>query len=194
MKPAAAPSFRASLGLGRAFASVAWVLIFPVGFAAAVMLHSLFWLDWVHVMGALLWTAIDIFMGLVLGPVLQRVHPAARQEVVSQLMPRMLFLMPILAITVGFSGWTLGHWLGHFPPHQAPAPAIWAIGAITVILTVEGLGGILPINYRVFQAGRQAVPPLDTITRLVKLYRVLVTIQAVLQFALILLMVHLAVS
>jgi hypothetical protein len=183
-----------AVGLVRAFVSVSWVLLIPLGFAISAITGSLVLLDWAHVMGAILWTALDIFMGFVLGPILQRLEPSARKLVIGQLMPRMLFLMPIVAITVGWSGWVLGHRLGNFLPTNSEFPWIVVTGAITVVLTIQGLGGILPINVRVFREISKPVPDVGKVTRLMRLYRYLVAVQGVLQFIIIAIMTHLAVG
>ena len=191
--PSTAANFE-GLRLGKAFLSVVWILIFPVGLALSFVIPNIIVLEWTHVMAATLWTGLDIFMGFVLGPILQRLEPPIRKRVITQLMPRMLFLMPIVSITVGWSGWVLGHRLGNFlsasPNHG------WIIGAgvITLILTVQGLGWILPTNVRVFLETQKATPDFAKIGRLMNFYRYSVAFQGVLQFGIIVVMVRLAVG
>ncbi|MHB1611423.1 MAG: hypothetical protein ACYCT0_07010 [Sulfobacillus sp.] len=185
---------QSTIRLGKAFQSIAWVLLIPLGFAIAVITNNFALLDWAHVMGAILWTALDIFMGFVLGPILQRLEPSARKLVIGQLMPRMLFLMPIVAITVGWSGWVLGHRLGNFTPSSPAFPWIVAAGIITIVLTVQGIGAILPINVSVFKEVSKTHPNLDKVSRLMRFYRYLVAVQGLLQFVIVAIMVHLAVG
>lgn len=156
--------------------------------------HSLIVLDWTHVMAATLWTGLDIFMGFVLGPILQRLDSAVRQRVISQLMPRMLFLMPIVSITVGWSGWVLGHRLGNFVATSPNHAWIIVAGVITIILTGQGLGWILPTNIRVFLEIQKPNPDLARMGRLMAFYRYSVAFQGILQFAIIIVMVRLSVG
>lgn len=72
---------------------------------AAVLAPSLWFLNWVHVMSGLLWTGIELFMGFVIGPSLRRVDLAARRQIIERLMPRMLFLMPVLSISLSWRAW-----------------------------------------------------------------------------------------
>src|SRR6056297_2655117 len=62
---------------------------------------------YVHVMAGVLWTGIDLFMGLVLGPVLGGLDDEQMASVFRRLTPKMTFLMPALAITTIFGGVTL---------------------------------------------------------------------------------------
>lgn len=191
--PSVVPN-RDGLRLGQAFWSVVWVLVFPVGLALSFVVPNIMVLEWTHVMAATLWTGLDIFMGFVLGPILQRLEAPVRKRVITQLMPRMLFLMPIVSITVGWSGWVLGHRLGNFVPSSPNHAWIIVAGVITLILTVQGLGWILPTNIRVFLEIQKGSPDLTKIGRLMSFYRYSVAFQGVLQFAIIIVMVRLTVG
>jgi hypothetical protein len=58
-------------------------------------------LNYVHIMAGALWTGIDLFWGFVLGPILGAMDPKKRTAVFMRLMPRMTFLMPVLAGVTG---------------------------------------------------------------------------------------------
>ena len=63
-----------------------------------------------------------------------------------KLLPRMLFLMPSLAIITGTAGFYLAKTMGFF---ELPYPDIlWVYAAVVIItiLTVQGLCVLLPIN------------------------------------------------
>ncbi|MFB6194935.1 MAG: hypothetical protein ABEI80_02100 [Haloplanus sp.] len=92
---------------------------------------------YVHVMAGVLWTGIDLFMALVLGPVLGGLSVEERASVFRLFTPKMAFLMPALAaVTIG-GGVTLAERIGVFP-HAQPwiallvlattVPALLAIG------------------------------------------------------------------
>ncbi len=75
-----------------------------VALVVALLLDRFVALDYVHVMSGALWTGFDIFMGIVIGPILGRMSGPARTDFVQRLVPTMLFRMPTLAsvtITAG---------------------------------------------------------------------------------------------
>lgn len=74
-----------------------------MGMGLALVAHSLFWLDFVHVMSGVLWTGTDIFMGFILGPVLRHLEPEQRRAAINWLTKTMLYV-PVLAVTTGTAG------------------------------------------------------------------------------------------
>jgi hypothetical protein len=78
---------------------------------------------YIHVMAGVLWTGIDLFMGLVLGPVLGGADIDTRANFFERFTPKMTFLMPTLAVVTIFGGVTLAQRLGKFP-HSEPWIAI----------------------------------------------------------------------
>jgi hypothetical protein len=66
-----------------------------VAFVIASIAGNWLWaLTFCHVVGGGLWTAIDLFVGLIVGPILGRLSLAARAEFTARLMPKMVLLMP----------------------------------------------------------------------------------------------------
>ena len=61
----------------------------------------------VHVMAGVLWTGTDVFMALVLGPVLGGLDIDERASVFQRFTPKMTFLMPTLALVTIAGGITL---------------------------------------------------------------------------------------
>jgi hypothetical protein len=70
---------------------------------------------YVHVMAGVLWTGIDLFMALVLGPVIGGLAVETRASVFQRFTPKMTFLMPSLATVTIAGGITLALRLGVFP-------------------------------------------------------------------------------
>lgn len=169
-----------------------WVVIPFAALAAAIQSHVFWFLNYVHVFSAIMWTGIDIFMGFVLGPILRRVDLPVRQAIIRRLMPRMLFLMPTVSIVTTTAGWYLADWMGLF---RLPYPEIlwlWGTLAIVTLMTVQGLGILLPINLMVyFELGRDH-PDGDRVRRLMNRYVRVVAAQAVLQFTIIFIMAKFA--
>src|SRR5215211_4929385 len=72
-----------------------WVIIPIIAVIVAILSANLLLLNYVHVFTAILWTGTDIFMAFLLGPVLRNVSLSTRKEVISWLMPKMVFYMPL---------------------------------------------------------------------------------------------------
>lgn len=158
----------------------------------ATVSPSVWFLDFIHVFSGLLWTGIDLFMGFVIGPVLRRTDLAARRQVVRHLMPRMLYLMPTLAIVTGTTGWFLAERLGFI---ALPYPAFgWVLAALVIItiLTIQGLGVLLPANLRVYLEIRKESPDIERVARTMGLYVRMVGLQGLLQIVIIVIMAHFA--
>ena len=84
-----------------------WVLIPVVALIVAILSANLLLLNYVHVFTAILWTGTDIFMVFLLGPVLRNVNLSTRKEVISWLMPKMVFYMPTVAAITTTAGYFL---------------------------------------------------------------------------------------
>ena len=84
--------------------------------------NSLWALDAFHVVGGGLWTGIDLFFGLVLGPILGRMSIQARVELTARLMPKMVLIMPTLVTMTLAAGFQLARHNGMLDagyPHHA---------------------------------------------------------------------------
>lgn len=97
-----------------AFAAGA-VVIPLAAFVFAITLGSREVHTFVHVMAGVLWTGIDLFMALVIGPVLGGLNIEERASWFERFTPKMAFLMPTLATVTIFGGITLAIRLDVFP-------------------------------------------------------------------------------
>lgn len=170
------------------FRNLIWVAAAFAVVAGAILSNDRWLLNFVHVITGILWTGIDIFMGFVVGPIMRRMDAASRRAFIIRLVPRMLFLMPVLSIAVGTSGWFLARQLGYF---ELAAPTIYWVNAamvILVILTVQGLGFLLPTNVRVYLELRRERPDGERIGRLMRVYIYVIASQGVLQIMMIVIM------
>src|SRR5262245_30448547 len=79
---------------------------------AAIAANKLGPLEFLHVVFGAAWTVIDLFLGLVLGPILGRLSIPARIEMTKQLMPKLVLIMPTVVTVTLAAGWQLGHLLG----------------------------------------------------------------------------------
>ena len=93
-------------------AAVVFLPLAALGYAVTV--GSLQQHTYVHVMTGVLWTGIDLFMGLVLGPVIGGLDDDQSAAVFQRLTPKTAFLLPSLALVTIASGIALAQRLGLF--------------------------------------------------------------------------------
>jgi hypothetical protein len=156
--------------------------------AVVIWLDDRFILNFMHVMSGVLWTGIDLFMGFFVGPALRSAPFEARRAVTMRLVPRTLFLMPTLAIITGTTGWFHAKQLGFLETAWPQYGWVLAALVIIAILTVQGLGLLLPTNLRVYLELRKPEPDRERIGRLLKSYVYLVGFQGLMQVAMIVVM------
>lgn len=124
-------------------------LIFALNFGSRAVLN------YVHILTGACWTGIDLFMGFVLGPVLGGMEPKDRAVVFRRLVPKMTFLMPVLATVTIMSGIELAERLGLASLSNLSAslsnPWILASVVIVALLTIQGFGLLLPNEIRIFR-------------------------------------------
>ena len=174
----------------------AWYLVAAAGalvvMIAAILSPSLWFLNFLHVMTGALWTGIDLFMGFVVGPVLRRVSLDTRRAMIAGIIPRTLILMPALSIITSTTGWFLAVRLGYL---NLGFPEFWwvvaALGIVTV-LTVQGLGVLLPMNLKLYFEIQKPAPDHDKLKRWMRTYVRVVAVQGTMQVLIILVMARFA--
>lgn len=174
-----------------------WRNLIWAGLAIAIMIvailsEDLWFLNFVHVITGLLWTGIDLFMGFVIGPIMRRVSFSTRQAIITRLMPRMMFIMPTLAIIAPTAGWFLADIYGYL---ELEFPELWWLIAalvITTILSIQGIAILLPTNILVYLEMRKPEPDGERIGRLMRRYVRVVAFQGIMQVAIIVIMARFA--
>jgi hypothetical protein len=127
-------------------------------------------------------------MGFVIGPIMRTLPPPARRAMVLRLMPKTVFILPTLSIITGMTGFHHAAELGFF---DLPYPEYgWVLAAVVIIaiLTVQGLGLLLPSNLLVYFEMRKPAPDVARLGRLMKFYVYAVAFQGIMQVAIILVM------
>jgi hypothetical protein len=168
--------------------NLAYMALAFVALAVVIRLDNMWLLNFVHVMAGVLWTGIDLFMGFVIGPIMRGVSFEARRSIILRLMPKTLFLMPTLSIITGTAGYYHARQLGLL---DLPYPQFyWVIAALAIvgILTVQGLGILLPANLMVYLEMRKDRPDGPRIGRLMSRYIYAVIFQGLMQVAIIVVM------
>jgi len=150
---------------------------------AAILWGSDWLLNFIHVLAGGLWTGIDLFMGFVIGPILRRLSMDARRGVISALMPRTLILLPTLSIVTSTAGWFLAQRMGFLALGYPEFYWVIAALAIVTVLTVQGLGYLLPTNLRIYFEMQKPHPDGEKIGRWMHTYVRVVGVQGVMQVA-----------
>ena len=175
---------------------IRWNYLWYVALALAVMIaaiasHDRWFLNFVHVLCGVLWTGIDLFMGFIVGPILRRLPLSARREVITRLVPKTLFLLPTLAIITGTSGWFLAKDLGFtelaWPEYGWIAAALTLVGLMTVL----GIGYLLPANLWVCFQLQKPAPDHERVGRVMRYYFYAVAAQGLMQVTTLIVMARL---
>lgn len=169
-----------------------WILIVIGALVVVINLHNRWLLNYYHVFFAVLWTGTDLYMGFILGPLMRRLEFSARRALILRLMPRMIFYMPTVAAVTTTSGWFLAEQLGYWGLPFPPRGWLLAAGVIVVVLTIQGLGVLLPINLKVYFELRKEEPDGQRVQRLMQTYVKVVAVQALMQFGIVLVMARIA--
>ena len=169
-----------------------WIVIPIAALILAIVTANLLLLNYVHVFTSILWTETDIFMAFLLGPILRNVSLSTRKEVISWLMPKMVFYMPTVASVTTTAGYFLASKMGLI---TLESPVVYWIITVLIIVTVmliQGLGILLPTNIRVYHELRKKEPNMTKIQKLMGRYVKVVATQALLQFVIIFIMANFA--
>ncbi|MBO23048.1 MAG: hypothetical protein CMM26_11860 [Rhodospirillaceae bacterium] len=177
--------------------AIDWRNLIWVGLALAVMVlaiivNDLWLLNFVHVFTSLLWTGIDLLLGFVIGPILRRLEFQVRRAITMRLMPRLLFILPTVAIITPTAGWFMAVETGYL---ELAFPEVWwliAALAITAVLSVQGLLVLLPTNVMVYLEMRKPAPNGERIGRLMRRYVRVVAFQGSMQIVIIVIMARFA--
>jgi uncharacterized membrane protein len=165
-----------------------WVALALAVLIVTIAADNVWALNFLHVMCGVLWTGIDLFMGFVVGPIIRRLPLEARRAVIVKLLPKTLFLMPTLAIVTGTAGWYHARQLGFLDLAWPQYAWVLAALVIVIILTVQGIGILLPTNLLAYLEMRKPAPDLPRIGRLMSRYVYATAFQGVLQVAIIVVM------
>ncbi|MGP8163185.1 MAG: hypothetical protein ACLQAN_05310 [Acidimicrobiales bacterium] len=115
-----------------------------------------------------MWTALELFLGFVIGPILGRLSMPARVEFTTRLLPKMVLIMPTLVVCTPVAGWQLARHLGDlvstYPEHA------WLVAAFVVvaIMAVIAVRLLEPANVAVLFELRKSQPNGEVITRLMR--------------------------
>ena len=142
----------------------------------------------IGLMSGALWTGADLFMGFVLGPTPRMLDMRARTALIACLVPRTLLYFPTVSLTAGTTGWFLADWFG-FTTSASPMYYLVVISlAMVAVMTVMGLGFLLPNSVRIWRELRRPEPDRERIVHLNRINIWLAGMQGLMQIAIILVM------
>ncbi len=144
------------------------VAIVFVALVVAIAADKLWPLEFFHVAFGAAWTIVDLFLGLVLGPILGKLAIPARIEMTVRLMPKMVLIMPTVVTATLAAGWQLGHHLGTVDSSYYNHGWIVASYIVVGCMAVIALGLLEPANIAVLFELKKPRPDPAVIERLMK--------------------------
>jgi hypothetical protein len=162
------------------------------GLIAAIATNTLWSLDFFHVVGGGIWTALDLFLGFVIGPIIGRMSIPARVEFSSRFMPKMVLIMPTLVICTLAGGWQLARHLGTLNASYSHHGWIVASMIVVGVMAVVALGFLEPANIAVLFELRKPQPNGEIIGRLMRRFIVTAGITGAMQVATLVIMTRVA--
>jgi hypothetical protein len=187
--PAAPPRLDFEIVPRKGLAIVAVVMVLLI---AAIADNKLWPLEFFHVAGGAGWTIIDLFLGLVLGPIIGRMSIPARVEFTTRLMPKMVLIMPTVVTATLAAGWQLSTMLG---TNLSSSPVHgWIVASFIVVgvMAVLALGLLEPANIAVLFELKKPRPNPEVIERLMKRFIYCAGILGAMQVATLVIMTRIA--
>jgi hypothetical protein len=168
------------------------VAVVLIGMVVAIATNSHWAIDFYHVAGGALWTSIDLFLGLVLGPIMGAMTIPARIEFTTRLMPKMLLILPtIVTMTLG-AGFQLARQLGNLNSGSPLHGWIVASYIVVGVMATIALGLLEPANIAVLFELKKERPNVARVQRLMKVFIYTAGITGVMQIATLVIMTKLA--
>jgi hypothetical protein len=165
-----------------------------VGLVAAIATNRLWALDFFHVVAGGLWTAIDLFVGFVVGPILGRLSIPARMEFSSRFMPKMVLLMPTLVVCTLAAGWQLARHEGTILMSYSHHGWVVASMVVVGVMAVVALGLLEPANLAVLFELRKPTPNGELIGRLMRRFVYAAGVTGAMQVATLVIMTRIATT
>ncbi|HUY51557.1 MAG TPA: hypothetical protein VMV92_38615 [Streptosporangiaceae bacterium] len=164
------------------------------GLVTVVATNTPWGIDFFHIVGGGMWTALDLFLGFVLGPILGRLSVPARIEVTTRLMPKMLLIMPTAVICTLAAGWQLALQTGDIQTSYSHHGWVVASMIVVAVMAVVALGILEPANLAVLFELKKPRPDGRVIARLMRRFIYSAGITGAMQVATLVIMTRLATA
>jgi hypothetical protein len=170
------------------------VAVVFVALIVAIAANKFWPLEFLHVVFGSAWTIIDLFLGLVLGPIIGSMPVPARVAFTTRLMPKMVLIMPVVVTVTLAAGWQLGHFLGTI--NSTYAHHDWIVASYIVVgcMAVIALGLLEPANIAVLVELKKPRPNPAVIEHLMKRFLYTAGILGVMQVATFVIMTKVATT
>ncbi|HET7568488.1 MAG TPA: hypothetical protein VFJ91_10880 [Gaiellaceae bacterium] len=149
-------------------------------------------LDFFHVVGGGMWTAVDLFMGFVIGPIMRTLSIPARIELTKKLMPKMLLIMPTLVTMTLGAGFQLARANGMLDTSYGRHGWVVASMVVVAIMAAVALALLQPANIAVLFELRKPQPNPAIIQMLMRRFVYAAAITGAMQVATLIIMTRLA--
>jgi hypothetical protein len=170
-----------------------WLVALAFALLIAGILSDKLWpLEFLHVVFGSAWTIIDLFLGLVLGPIMGRMAISSRIDFTTKLMPKMLLIMPTVVTVSLAAGWQLGNYLGTVDSSYYNHDWIVASYIVVGCMAVIALGLLEPANVAVLVELKKPQPNPMVIERLMKRFVYTAGVLGILQIATFVIMTKVA--
>ena len=185
--PPSVPDFDVVPRVGLVLAAILVVALIVV-----VATGGLWALEFMHVAFGAAWTIVDLFVGLVIGPILGTLSLQSRIEFTVKFMPKMVVLLPPIVTATLVAGWELSTKLGTnltgSPSHGWVVASMIVVGVMATI----ALGLLEPANIAVLLELKKPRPNPQVIERLMKRFIYSAGITGLMQIATLVIMTKIA--
>jgi hypothetical protein len=144
-----------------------------------------------HVVGGGLWTGIDLFVGLVIGPILGRLSIPSRAEFAARFMPMMVIIMPTVVMMTLATGFQVARFSGNLSVNSPNHAWIIVSFCVVGVMAVVALGILEPANIAVLYEMNKPIPNGERIGRLMKRFIYTAGVTGLMQVATLIIMTRL---
>ena len=168
------------------------VALVLAGVVVAIARDARWGLVFCHVVGGGLWTAIDLFVGFVVGPIIGRMSVPARIEFSMRFMPKMLLVMPTVVTMTLAAGFQLARVNGYLDTSNPQHGWVVASFIVVGVMAVIALAYLEPANVAVLFELKKDQPDGRVIEKLMRRFVYTAGITGVMQVATLIIMTRLA--
>jgi hypothetical protein len=170
------------------------VALVLVGLVITIATNQQWSIDFFHVVGGGMWTALDLFLGFVIGPILGRLSVPSRIEFTKRFMPKMVLIMPTLVLCTLAAGWQLARYEGDLLSSYSHHGWVVASIIVVAIMAVIALGVLEPANIAVLFELKKPQPDGEVIAQLMRRFIFTAGITGAMQVATLVIMTRLATA
>ena len=169
----------------------------PVGAVMAALVATIgtnwtWGLDFFHVVGGGMWTALDLFMGFIIGPIMRSLSIPARIELTKKLMPKMLLIMPTLVTMTLGAGFQLARHHGMLNTSYSLHGWVVASMIVVAVMAIVALALLQPANIAVLFELRKPHPRPEVVQGLMRRFIYAAAVTGAMQVATLVIMTKLA--